>query len=58
MRSMQRHVEVDEPGEDEFTIDASDLELQFSAGAAAESDDDSDDDSDADAGDETAEGDE
>jgi DNA-directed RNA polymerase subunit omega len=58
VRSMQRHVEVDEPGEDEFTIDASDLELQFSAGAAAESDDDSDDDSDADAGDETAEGDE
>jgi DNA-directed RNA polymerase subunit omega len=58
VRSMQRHVEVDEPGEDEFTIDASDLELQFSAGAAAESDDDSDDDSDADAGDETTEGDE
>lgn len=58
VRSMQRHVEVDEPGEDEFTIDASDLELQFSAGAAAKSDDNSDDNSDADAGDETTEGDE
>jgi DNA-directed RNA polymerase subunit omega len=60
VRSMQRHVEVDEPGEDEFTIDATDLELQLAAGvvAAADVDDDSDDDSDADAADETGEGEE
>ncbi len=51
VRSMQRHVEVDEPEEDEFTINTADLELQISAGA-----DDADDDSDD--ADDTAEGDE
>jgi DNA-directed RNA polymerase subunit omega len=61
VRSMQRHVEVDEPGEDEFAIDAADLELQLSSAAssaAAASDDDSDDDSDAEGADDVAEGDE
>jgi DNA-directed RNA polymerase subunit omega len=46
IRSMQRHVEVDEPGEDEFTMDTADLELQIAAGgasAAAPEDDDEDD---------------
>ena len=44
IRSMQRHVEVDEPEEDEFTIDTADLELQIpvSSSSAEESDDDSD----------------
>lgn len=44
VRSMQRHVEVDEPEEDEFTIDTADLELQISAGSSSadEADDDSD----------------
>ena len=43
VRSMQRHVEVDEPEEDEFTINTTDLELQISTGADA---DDADDDAD------------
>jgi DNA-directed RNA polymerase subunit omega len=61
VRSMQRHVEVDEPGEDEFAIDAAALELQLSVGAgsgAAASEDESDDDSDAEVADDVAEGDE
>ncbi|HKJ73191.1 MAG TPA: DNA-directed RNA polymerase subunit omega [Alphaproteobacteria bacterium] len=56
VRSMQRHVEVDEPGEDDFTIDTSDLEMQIPAGAQeAES---ADDESDAGESDEAGEGDE
>ena len=51
IRSMQRHVEVDEPGEDEFTIDTADLELQIAADSAA-----AEDDSDADSDDESEEG--
>jgi DNA-directed RNA polymerase subunit omega len=57
IRSMQRHVEVDEPEEDAFTIDTADLELQIpsSSSSAEESDDDSDD---SDEADDTAEGEE
>ena len=53
IRSMQRHVEVDEPEEDEFTIDTADLELQISSGSSSA--EESDDDSDADEADDTAE---
>jgi len=56
VRSMQRHVEVDEPEEDEFTIDTADLELQISTSSSSA--DDADDDSDSDEADDTAEVDE
>ena len=46
VRSMQRHVEVDEPEEDEFTINTTDLELQISTGADADDADDEADDAD------------